>query len=80
MALRAQIIPKLFVNRLGEVGVIEVVFHFAQKLADRLHVVFIQVSLGDFSGIVGCEHFDLHHIAVVVSVAHLLAAKITRNV
>jgi len=80
VALRAQIIPKVFVGRLGKVWVLEVVFHFAQQLADRLHVVVFQVRLGDLTGIVGCEHFDLDHIAMVVPRAHLLAAKITRNV
>src|SRR6516162_10267162 len=44
-----------------------VLFHFSQQLANRLHVVFVEVLFGDLGGIVRGKELHLHHVALIVS-------------
>jgi hypothetical protein len=76
----AQVVAEVLVRRLGEVRVGDIVLHVAQQLADRLHVVGVEVRFGDLSGVLGGKNFDLDHVMVVLSGPKLLAAEITRHV
>jgi len=67
VALRAQIIAKVFISRLDFLSIIRVVFHLAQELTDRFHVVVVQIRLGDLRGIVGSEHFDFDDEALILA-------------
>ena len=60
-------------------GIDESVFLVAQELADRFHVIVVEVGLGDLRGIVSGEHFHLHHEAAVVADGEFFTADITAN-
>src|SRR5262249_54446568 len=72
----AQVVAEVLLLRLDVDGVFLQLF---QELADRLHVVFLEIVLGDLGGVVGSENLDLHHV-MVLALAKLLAAVIAREV
>ena len=58
----------------------QVVLHLAQQLADRFHVVLVEVGFGDLRRILRREDFNLDHEVLVVARPKHLAAEITRDV
>ena len=80
VAFRAQIKPKILVGRRGNVWIDDPVFLLPEKLADRFHVILVQIGLRQGCGVVRSEDLHLDHVTVVFSRRKFLAAEITGDV
>jgi hypothetical protein len=76
VALLAQIVAEKLV---GFVDIRGAFFHFAQEIADRLHVIIIQVGLGKSAWVVGGIGLDLNHVTLFPILPKLSAAMIARE-
>jgi len=79
VASRAEIVAEVFVR--GRIQIrIELVYFFLQQLADRFHVVLVEVGFREHRGILSSEHLHLDDVALIVSPrSQLLTADITRD-